>query len=160
MIKLKFGVVHKDCLVNELSREFSRLKIVCPGGFQTGKKSVEEIIALATKDKRKVKTVIDYLKSRQCVSKVALLKRTGRFTFLLFTTKSIPTTGFVSTAVTKNRCFRLAPEVQEGGIEKWVVGCVSRDCVKQLKTDLAQLGELKYAKVSNVSYSELIKPKP
>lgn len=160
MIKIKFGIVHRDCYVNELSRKFPQLRIVCPGGFQTGKKSVEEIIALATKDKREVKAVIDYFNHSQCISKVELLATTRQFTFILLVTRSIPKTGFVSNVVAKNRCFRLDFEVQEAGIEKWVVGCVSRDSADQLLTDLARLGELKYAKVSTVSYGELIKPKP
>ena len=157
MIKVAFGIVHRDCLVNELSRKFPRLQIVCPGGFRTGKQSVEEILALATNDKRQVEAVLGYLRSSQGVIKAEWLATSGRFVFLLLATRRIPKTGFVSAVVAKNRCFRLVFEVQEGGIEKWVVGCVSRGSADHLLADLARLGPLNYATISEVSYGELMK---
>ena len=33
MYTLDFGIVHKDCVVNELSRKYPNVKIVCLGGI-------------------------------------------------------------------------------------------------------------------------------
>ena len=44
MFRLKFGIVHRGCLVNEISRALPDLRLICPGGFILGPNTVEEVI--------------------------------------------------------------------------------------------------------------------
>jgi len=45
MFQVEFGVAHRGCLVNELSRAFPDVRFICPGGFVAGS-SAEEVIVL------------------------------------------------------------------------------------------------------------------
>lgn len=159
MFKVKFGVKHWGCLVNELSREFLDVRIICPGGFRTNKGNVdgvEEIIAPFTIKETLIKQIISFLDKDSRVLQVEVLEKNNGFTFIRFTAIVPPEAQFVSDVVTKNKCFRIGLEEQSEGIESWTVGCVLKEDAQKLLAELKTIGELKYGEVIKGSYKELI----
>ena len=47
-------------------------------------------------------------------------------------------------------------EVQTGGVEQWVVGCRLRTQAVELVAELKGMGELRYHRVSEVSWDALV----
>ena len=58
--------------------------------------------------------------------------------------------------VANNQGFRIGMEIQQGGVEKWKVGCFERANAEQMLKDLAKLGEIKSQSISEVSWQELL----
>ena len=87
---------------------------------------------------------------------VDLLERTAAKAFVYFRALRRPET-FCSKAVEKNRGLRIGMEIQEDGLEKWKVVCVSRGNAEQLLKDLRSLVELKHTSISQAPWQELLK---
>ena len=155
MFKLEFSIVHRGCLVNELSRELPQVRFVCPGGFILGPDSAEEVLALDDPTDSDVDSVMGLLRRSEDIAEVELLERTADRAFVRILTSSSPETGYVSQAVERNRCFRIGTEVQEGGVEQWVVGCLRRSQAEALVEELGSMGELKYHRLSEASWAAL-----
>ena len=156
MYKVKFAIVHKGCVVNELSRTFPKLRIICPGGFVTGPSSVEELVVLDKPCDKDVEEVMGFFGKLSEIDNVELLERTADKAFLYFRSQRLPKT-FCSKVVETNSGFRIGMEIQEDGLEKWKVGCVTLSNAEQLLKDLRSLGELKDTSISQVPWQELLK---
>ena len=154
MFKVEFGVVHRGCLVNEVSRELPKLRIICPGGFVRGD-SVEEVIVLDGAGGSEVAAVIKYLEASPKVVEVEMLEQTRGKTFIRFVTTS-PPEEFCSRVVEKHHGFPLGMEVQRGGVEMWRVGVARREQAQGLLDDIEALGEVKHASISETSWEELL----
>ena len=155
MFKLEFGIVHRGCLVNELSRAVPKIRFICPGGFILGPSSTEEILAIDKPDEGDVQAVMGYLKGSPGIAEAEVVERTPDKAFIRILTSANPE-GFCSEAVARNRCFRIGMEIQHGGVERWAVGSFERAQAEQLLKDLAGLGELKYHSISEVSWQALL----
>jgi len=156
VFKVKFGLEHRGCLVNELSRQFPDVRIMCPGGFHMDDGNVEEIIAPFVTKETVIKDIISFLDKDSRVLEVELLEKNNGFAFIRFTSRVLQGATFVSDVVAKNRFFRIGVEEQSGGIERWTVGCVLEENTQKLLAELKTIGELKYGEVTKGSYKELI----
>ena len=154
MFKAEFSIIHRGCLVNELSRNFPEICFICPGGFILGS-SVEEIIVLDKPKEGEVQAVLDYLKTSYKVKTVKLLERDANKAFISFECNTLPEK-FCSGIVSGNRCFRIGMEIQHGGLEIWRVGCAERQHAEHLLEELKEVGELKHSLISEVSWNELL----
>ncbi len=155
MYQVEFSIIHRGCVVNELSRTFPTLRFICPGGFVTGPSSVEELIVLDNPSDRDIEQVMGFFEKITEIDHLELLERTADKAFIYFRSLSLPET-FCSKVVEKNRGFAIGMEIQQGGLEKWKVGCPERGNAEQLLTDLELLGELKQASISQTSWQELL----
>lgn len=155
MFKVEFSIVHQGCLVNELSRDFPKIRFICPGGFVLGPSSVEEVIVLDKPSEDEVQAVLDYLEALPKVVTVELLERTANRAFVRFASTALPEK-FCSEVVAKHHCFPIGMEIQQGGLEMWRVGCVERCQAELLLEELKGLGELKHSSISEVRWQELL----
>ena len=156
MFKVEFHIIHEVCLVNELSRTFPRLRFICPGGFVTEPSSVSELIVLDRPRDEDVKAVMGFFHGRPEIEQVLLLEHTADKAFIYFTSSRLPD-AFCSKIVEQNQCFPVGMEIQEDGLEKWTVGCLERCQAEQLLKDLAPLGQIEHACISQASWETLIK---
>ena len=156
MFKLEFGIVHRGCVVNELSRAMPDIRFVCPGRFHLDADSADEILAFDNPTDDAVQLVLDYLRKSRKIAEVRLLERTPERAFVRLVSSEAPEVGYCSDAVERNRCFRLGYEVQHGGVEQWKVGCRERAQAERLVEDLKGMGELKYHRISEASWEELL----
>jgi len=62
MFRVEFGLVHRGCLVNEVSQAFPDVRLICPGGFVDGT-LVEEVIVLDNPSEGRVQQVMAYLEA-------------------------------------------------------------------------------------------------
>ena len=155
MFKLEFGIVHRGCVVNKLSRALPQVRLICPAGFVLDASSAYEILALDNPADEDVRAAIDYLKGSDNIAQVSLLERTADKAFIHIVSSAAPETGYCSQAVARNLCFPLSKEVQHGGVEQWEVGCMERSQADRLVEDLKGMGDLKYHRISQVSWAEL-----
>ena len=156
MFKVEFGVVHRGCLVNQLSRAVPSVRFICPGGFILGPTSAEEILVLDNPIQQELEAVLDHLERDSGIAECSLLERSGDKAFVRILTSASPGEGYCSEVVANNRGFRIGMEIQQGGLEKWKVGCFERANAEQLLKDLARLGEIKSQSISEVSWQELL----
>ena len=154
MFKVEFGVVHRGCLVNEVSRAFPDVRFICPGGFVEGS-SAEEVIVLDNPSKNRVQQVMAYLEASPTVVEAELMERTTDKAFVRFVSISLPEE-FCSRVVEKHHGFRLGMEIQKGGVELWRVGCAKRKQAEELLEGLRALGEVKHSSISEASWEEMM----
>ena len=155
MYQVEFAIVHEGCVVNELSRTFPKLRIICPGGFVTGPSSVEELVVLDKPSDKDIEKVMGFFEKLSGIDRVELLERTADKAFIYFRSQRLPET-FCSKVVERNRGFRIGMEIQEDGLEKWKVGCVTQSDAEQLLKDLQFLGELKHTSIAQASWQALL----
>ena len=156
MYKLEFGIVHRGCVVNELSRALPDLRIVCPGGFVLPSNAADEVVVIDDAGDDDVQAVLDHLNSSPSIAEAHLLERAPDKAFIRIVSEGGPETGYCSEAVARNRGFRLVYELQHGGVENWKVGCLERSQAEQLVKDLQSMGELKYHHISEASWNALL----
>jgi hypothetical protein len=156
MVKLEFGVVHEGCTVNELSRALPRIRFVCPGGFVLSKSSAEEIIVIDDADDDKIEAALEFLRESTAIAEASLIEKTKGKAFIRILTKTNPQTGFCSDAVSKNKGFKLGREIQFDGVESWAVGCFTVSDAESILAEIAKLGEIRYQKISESSWHELL----
>lgn len=155
MHKLEFGIVHRGCLVNEMSRALPDIRLICPGGFILGPNTVEEVIAIDRPEQDDIDRVFELLEAKAGIAEAELLERTTDKAFIRILVSISPDTGFCSQAVARNRGFRIGMELQEGGVEKWTVGCIRRADAEKLVEELRTMGELTYQTIEEVSWQAL-----
>ena len=155
MHKLEFGIVHRGCLVNEMSRALPDIRLICPGGFILGPNTVEEVIAIDRPEQDDIDRVFKLLEAKAGIAEAELLERTTDKAFIRILVSISPDTGFCSQAVARNRGFRIGMELQEGGVEKWTVGCIRRADAEKLVEELRTMGELTYQTIEEVSWQAL-----
>ena len=156
MFKVEFGVVHRGCLVNQLSRAVPSVRFICPGGFILGPTSAEEILVLDNPSEQELQAVLDHLEQDSGIAECSLLEQSGDKAFVRILTSASPGEGYCSEVVADNQGFRIGMEIQQGGLEKWKVGCFERANAEKLLEDLAKLGEIKSQSISEVSWQELL----
>ena len=156
MFKVEFGVVHRGCLVNQLSRDVPSVRFVCPGGFILSPTAAEEILVLDNPSEGEVQAVLDSLSDADGIAESHLLERTSDKTFIRILTETSPDQGYCSEAVARNHGFRIGMEIQQGGVEKWKVGCFERGQAENLLKEMALMGELKSQSIEEVSWEELL----
>ena len=156
MFLLEFGIEHRGCIVNELSRAMPHIRMICPGGFILDADTADEVIALDKPTDGDVQAVLGYLGDASTIAEVSLIERTPDRAFVHFLSPVAPEVGYCSKAVERNRCFRLGSEVQEGGVEKWRVGCKEHSYADGLVEELRGMGDLKYHNLREASWEELI----
>ena len=89
MLRVEFSVVHTGCLVNETSRRFPDLRIICPGGFIDGD-TVEEIIVFDSPTDEQVTDVMAHLEASEKTTEVELIERTAARAFVRFVVTGLP----------------------------------------------------------------------
>ena len=156
MFLLEFGIVHEGCVVNELSRAVPDVRLICPGGFILDANSADEIIALEKPTDAEVEAVLGFLEDSNSIAESSLVERTPDRAFVHLRSSAAPEVGYCSQAVERNRCFRIGQEIQLGGVEQWRVGCGARSNAEGLIEDLKGMGDLRYSRVSEASWNELI----
>jgi|GEM_PF-1586870 predicted DNA binding protein len=156
MYRLEFGVEHRGCVVNEMSRDLPQVRLICPGGFILGKNNADEILILDNPTQADVDAVIQWLEDSPKITEVEVIERTEDKAYVGIMACADPPQGFCSGAVERNRCFRIGYEIQEGGVEKWTVGAKHRSYVDALVEELRTMGELKYHRVTETSWAELV----
>jgi hypothetical protein len=156
MYRVEFGVVHEGCVVNELSRAVPSVRLVCPGGFIVSAESADEILALSHPTDAEVEAVLEFLSASPAIAESGLVERTPDHAYVHLLSQLAPAAGYCSQVVEKNRCFRLGYEIQANGVEQWQVGCAERSQAEGLLRDLPALGELKYGRITEASWADLI----
>ena len=156
MFKLEFGIVHEGCLVNRMSRALPNLKIVSAGGFIVNPSQADEILIIEKPTDQNVEAALSFLKNSGEIEVAKELERTDDKSFIRILTTAAPNTGYCSEAVSKNRCFNLNMEIQQKGVEQWQVGCLERSQAEQLVEDLKKMGTLKYHRITESSWNDLL----
>ncbi|MAE60840.1 MAG: hypothetical protein CMJ49_05715 [Planctomycetaceae bacterium] len=159
MYQIEFGIVHRGCLVNELSRALPRVRMICPGGFILGPKSVEELVVLDRPSEEEVKAVLDHLDESDGIAEAQVVERSADKVYIYFKAIETPES-FCSQVVERNRCLKIGMEIQSGGVEQWKVGCVERADAETLIEDMKELGELTYTKITETSWENLLTGDP
>jgi hypothetical protein len=103
-----------------------------------------------------LQAVLDHLEHASGIAESSLLERSADKAFVRILTCASPGQGYCSEVVARNHGFRIGMEIQQGGIEKWKVGCFERSHAEQLLQELAKLGEVKSQSISDVSWQELL----
>jgi hypothetical protein len=155
MFRLEFGIEHRGCVVNELSRAVPHVRLICPGGFILDDRSADEVLVLDKPEESDVDAVLDFLGRSDGIKEAKLLERTVDKAFVRILTTVAPDAGYCSEAVEGNHGFRLGYEIQQGGVERWDVGLLGRSQAEALVERLKGMGELKYHRVSEVSWAGL-----
>ena len=161
MYTLDFGIVHKDCVVNELSRKYPNVKIVCLGGIVLDPKlsnglTAEEILSIESDSETEISAAITFLREHAHITETLILEKSEGKTCVRLLASSVPITGYCSEAVRKNRCYPLGLEIQKGGVEQWLVGCYDRFQLDSLLEQLEEMGEIKYKNISEKNWSVLV----
>ena len=99
---------------------------------------------------------MDHLSKASGIEESQLLEKAADWAFVRIRTSASPEQGYCSEAVARNHGFRIGMEIQEGGVEKWKVGCFERANAEQLLKELALMGELKSQSITHVSWQELL----
>ena len=156
MFRLEFGIVHEGCLVNRMSRALPDLRIISAGGFIVSPTQADEVLIIENPADEDVEAALSFLKNSGETEAAAELERTGDKSFIRILTTAAPKTGYCSEAVARNRCFNLGMEVQQGGVEQWRVGCMERSQAERLVHDLGEMGELRYHRITESSWTDLL----
>ena len=159
MFKLEFGIVHRDCVVNELSRALPEIRIISAGGFITSPTEADEVLIIDSSSDADIDSFMNFLQNSPKIAEADLMKRLPDKAFVRILCSAGPETGYCSQAVYKNRCFNLGKEVQIGGVEQWTVGARQRLQAENLVKDLQEMGDLKYHTITEVSWNALIDEK-
>ncbi len=159
MFRVEFAIVHDHCPTNELSRAMPDIRIISPGGFVIDGDTVEEIAALHRPTDEDVQTVLDYIASTPRYKAFELLERTPEWAFIRWTA-ACSAKGFCSQAVEKNRGFKIGMEIQHEGLERWTVGCITREHAEQLLKDIEQLGEVHTSTITETTWARVFDPVP
>ncbi len=155
MFKVEFGVVHHNCPTNQVSRAFPEVRFTSPGGFLVKPNVVEEVLVVNGATDEIVEAVLQFLGSTRGYDEYELLERTADRAFIRWRASCTPDK-FCSQMVEKNRCFQIGMEVQHEGLEQWQVGCHTRAQAEQLLKDLEQLGDVRYGRIVDCSWEELV----
>ena len=161
MYTLEFGIVHQDCVVNELSRKYPSVKIVCLGGIVldpnlSGGHTAEEILSIESSNETEILDSIQFLKEHDQIAEISIIEKTTGKTIVRLLASAVPVTGYCSEVVRKNRCYPLGLEIQKGGIERWVVGSYESSQLDSLLEQLSKMGEIKYKNISESNWSALV----
>ena len=113
MYKLEFGIVHRGCIVNEMSRALPQVRFICPGGFLVSPSSVDEVLVLDNPSEQDIASVLDYLRSSPKIAECELLERLPHRAVVRMLTSAVAETS-CSDAVAKHRCFLLEKFQREG----------------------------------------------
>ena len=100
--------------------------------------------------------MLAFLNASPSIAESELLERTPDHAYVHLLSQTAPGAGYCSQVVEKNRCFRLGYEIQMDGVEQWQVGCAERSQAEGLLRDLPALGELKYGRITEASWSDLV----
>ena len=157
MLMVEFGIVHDGCVVNEMSRALPDIRLISAGGFTLSPTGVDEVLAIESADDGDIATVVEHFQHTPGITHVDVLERTPDKAFVRIRATVDPPGGYCSQTVERNRCFKLGKETQHGGVERWKVGCYDRAQAERLVEDLKKLGELKYHKISEVSWEALVR---
>ena len=156
MYKLEFGIAHRGCIVNQMSIALPDVRFVCPGGFILSDGYADEILSLDRPSDGDVASVMDWLKASSGIEELEMVERTGTSAVISILAKAEPPEGYCSQAVERNRCFRIGYEIQQGGVEQWVVGAEKLQYVESLVEELKTMGDLKFTNITQSSWNELI----
>ena len=132
------------------------VRLICPGGFILDANSADEIIALDKPTDGDVEAVLGFLEDSESIAESSLVERTPDKAFVHLRSSVAPEVGYCSQAVERNRCFRIGQEIQHGGVEQWRVGCRDRSNAEGLIENLKGMGDLRYHRLSEVSWEELV----
>lgn len=155
MYMLSFGIVHRGCIVNELSRALPQLRMICPGGFIVSPSAADEVLVLDHPSDADLEAVLSYAKNSPGIAEAEVLERSSDKVFVRILTCKAPES-YCSEAVAKHHCFRIGLEIQEGGVELWNVGCRNRSQADALVEELKSMGQLKNYKITEASWNSLI----
>ena len=156
MFKLEFGIVHRGCLVNRMSRAHPELRIISAGGFTPSPDQADEILIFEDADDDDLHAALGFLRDSGEIAELDVVERTPKRAYVRILTNAEPETGYCSDAVKRHRGFSIGMEVQTGGVEQWVVGCRLRTQADELVAELEGMGELRYQRVSEVSWDALV----
>jgi hypothetical protein len=161
MYTLEFGILHRDCVVNELSRKYPNVKIVCLGGIVldpdlSDGHTAEEILSVESSNETEILDSIRFLKEHDQIAETSIIEKTTGKTIVRLLASTVPVTGYCSEAVRKNRCYPLGLEIQMGGVEQWIVGSYEPSQLDALLEQLTTMGEIKYKNISKANWSELL----
>lgn len=154
MFKVKFEVVHQGCMVNETSRAFPHIRIICAGGFVDGS-SVEEIIVLEKASEADVRAVMRFLETPPRTQLAEILEQDAGMTFIRFVSNTLPEE-FCSRLVAEYHGYPLSKEIQCGGLEIWEVGCFDRRQGEQLLSAIESVGEVKHKSITEARWRDLL----
>ena len=155
MIKVEFWIEHEGCLVNELSRAFPEVKLLCPGGFVVSPSLVEEVIVADGASEDAVERVVEHLRGVDGIRSAEVVERNNGRSFIHITVTKVPE-DFCSAVVRRNRCFPIGVEKQEAGQEKWVVGCLHREQADRMLEELGKLGNITHQKITEESWNAIL----
>ena len=158
---LEFGIVHQDCVVNELSRKYPNVKIVCLGGIVldsdlSGGYTAEEILSIESSNETEILDSIRFLKEHNQIAEISIVEEATGKTIVRLLASAVPVSGYCSEVVRKNRCYPLGLEIQKGGVEQWLVGSYESSQLDSLIKELSNMGEIKYKNVSKTNWSNLV----
>ena len=157
MFLLEFGLVHRGCIANDLSRAVPNVRMIAVGGFVVENRGADEIIALDNPTESDIESAMDFLRSADIIKEVSVIEVSPDRAFIHLVSNAGPQVGYCSEAVERNRCHKIGLEIQHGGVEQWRVRATDRSYVESLVEDLKGMGELKYHKISEEgSWEELI----
>jgi len=156
MYRLEFGIAHRGCIVNQLSNAIPQVRFICPGGFILGGGYADEVITLDQPSDEDVAAVMAWFGESPAIEELELLERTSDKATIAILANAEPPQGYCSQAVERNRCFRIGYEIQQGGVEQWVVGAKKLEYAEGLVEDLKGMGDLKYARISESSWLDLV----
>ena len=139
-----------------MSRALPDLKIISAGGFIVSPTQADEVLIIEDPTDEDVEASLDFLKNSGEIEVAKEIERTDEKAFIRILTTAAPETGYCSEAVAKNRCFNLGMEVQEAGVEQWRVGCLERSQAEQLVEDLKGMGDLRYHRITESSWTDLL----
>lgn len=157
MFLLEFGLVHKGCIANELSRAVPNVRMIAVGGFVLENRGADEIIALDNPTETDIESAMEFLRSSAIIEQVSVIERSPERAFIHLRSTTGPEVGYCSEVVERNRCHKIGLEIQHEGVERWRVRCTDRSYAEALAEDLKGMGDLKYHKISQQgSWEELI----
>lgn len=157
MFLLEFGLVHRGCVANELSRAVPGVRMIAVGGFVVENRGADEIIAMDNPAESDVESALHFLRNSDIIKEVSVIERSSDRAFIHLVSSAGPEVGYCSEAVERNRCHKIGLEIQDGGVEQWRVRATHRSYVEALVEDLKGMGDLKYHKITEEgSWEELI----
>ena len=82
MFKLEFGIVHKGCLVNRMSRALPELRIISAGGFIPGPDQADEILILEDADDDDLDAALGFLRDSGEIAELDVVERTPKRAYI------------------------------------------------------------------------------
>ena len=106
MYTLEFGIVHQDCVVNELSRKYPSVKIVCLGGIVLDPNlsdghTAEEILSIESSNETEILDSIQFLKEHDQISEISIIEKATGKSIVRLLASAVPVTGYCSEAELK-----------------------------------------------------------